>query len=86
MRLLEKLQQMKIETHLVLRKWASVTLKYEKDMKETHLRDLATFNYAARDLAAPISSGSFLHDGMIIVPSYFLLCLHFTRGRLELTI
>jgi phenylacrylic acid decarboxylase len=49
-------------------KWASVTLKYETDLVDQQLRDLATYNYACRDLAAPISSGSFLHDGMIIVP------------------
>lgn len=67
-RLLEKLRQLDIETHLVMSKWASVILKYETNLKDTQLRDLATFTYSARDLAAPISSGSFLHDGMIIVP------------------
>ncbi|KAE8371644.1 phenylacrylic acid decarboxylase [Aspergillus bertholletiae] len=67
-RLLEKLRQLNIETHLVMSKWASVTNKCETGLQDQQLRDLATFNYAARDLAAPISSGSFLHDGMIIVP------------------
>ncbi|RJE25974.1 Phenylacrylic acid decarboxylase [Aspergillus sclerotialis] len=67
-RLLEQLRQLNIETHLVMSKWASVTLKYETDIKDAQIRDLATFNYATRDLSAPISSGSFLHDGMIIVP------------------
>lgn len=67
-RLLERLKQLNVETHLVMSKWSSVTLNYETDLQVSHLRDLATFNYAARDLAAPISSGSFLHDGMIIVP------------------
>ncbi|OOQ83675.1 Phenylacrylic acid decarboxylase 1, mitochondrial [Penicillium brasilianum] len=67
-RLLERLKQLNVETHLVMSKWSSVTLNYETDIPVSHLRELATFNYAARDLAAPISSGSFLHDGMIIVP------------------
>lgn len=67
-RLLEQLRQLNIETHLVMSKWASVTLKYETDLRAAQIRDLATFSYASSDLAAPISSGSFLHDGMIIVP------------------
>lgn len=62
-RLLEQLRKLNIETHLVMSKWASVTLKYETDLKGAQLRDLATFR-----LAAPISRHSFLHDGMIIVP------------------
>lgn len=66
--LLEQLRKLNVETHLVMSKWASVTLKYETDLVDQQLRDLATYNYASRDLAAPISSGSFLHDGMIIVP------------------
>ncbi len=67
-RLLELLKQCDVETHLIVSKWASVTLKYETDFTDSQVRSLATFNYAARDLAAPISSGSFPHDGMIIVP------------------
>ncbi|RAK71451.1 UbiX family flavin prenyltransferase [Aspergillus fijiensis CBS 313.89] len=67
-RLLEQLKQLGVETHLILSKWASVTMKYETEVPDAHLRSLATYNYSARDLAAPISSGSFLHDGMIVVP------------------
>ncbi|RAH47500.1 UbiX family flavin prenyltransferase [Aspergillus brunneoviolaceus CBS 621.78] len=47
---------------------ASITIKYETEVPDAHLRSLATYNYSARDLAAPISSGSFLHDGMIVIP------------------
>jgi len=32
------------------------------------LRNLADFHYSSSDMAAPPSSGSFIHDGMIIVP------------------
>jgi phenylacrylic acid decarboxylase len=49
-------------------KWALATLKYETDLTEQHIRELAYANYTAKDLSAPISSGSFQHDGMIIVP------------------
>jgi phenylacrylic acid decarboxylase len=67
-RLLEVLRELGIETHLIMSKWALTTLKYETDRTEADLHALATRVYTARDMTAPIASGSFLHDGMIIVP------------------
>lgn len=59
---------MGVETHLIMSKWAVATLKYETDLTEQHIRGLSHTNYTGKDLSAPISSGSFQHDGMIIVP------------------
>lgn len=67
-RMLEIMRQLQIETHLVISKWAMATLKYETDLSEAHIRGLATASYTAKDLSAPIASGSFQHDGMVIVP------------------
>ncbi|EMD88343.1 hypothetical protein COCC4DRAFT_149902 [Bipolaris maydis ATCC 48331] len=67
-RLLEILRDLSIETHLVMSKWAHTTLKYETDRTEAEIHSLASRVYTARDMTAPIASGSFLHDGMIIVP------------------
>ncbi|KAK0388025.1 hypothetical protein NLU13_4269 [Sarocladium strictum] len=67
-RLLEILRDLKIETHLVMSKWALATLKYETHLSEAEIRSLAHTNYTARDMSAPIASGSFQHDGMIVVP------------------
>ncbi|OJD33785.1 3-octaprenyl-4-hydroxybenzoate carboxy-lyase [Diplodia corticola] len=67
-RLLEILRALDIETHLILSKWAQATMKYETDLTWEHLHALATHAYAMKDVAAPPSSGSFLHDGMIVVP------------------
>ncbi|KAJ5737875.1 uncharacterized protein N7483_003000 [Penicillium malachiteum] len=67
-RLLEILQDLGVETHLVISKWAMATMKYETPTTEADLRELCTYFYASRDVSAPIASGSFLHDGMIIVP------------------
>lgn len=67
-RLLEILRELQIETHLVISKWALATLKYETTLSESEIRGLAHICYTGRDLSAPISSGSFQHDGMIIVP------------------
>ena len=57
-----------METHLVISRAAAVTLAYETNLKVDALRDLATRTYAADDIAAPISSGSFLTRGMLIIP------------------
>ncbi|KGB76258.1 phenylacrylic acid decarboxylase [Cryptococcus deuterogattii 99/473] len=67
-RLLQALRALDIETHLILSKWAVKTLKYETDMTERELKDLADYSYSNSDLAAPPSSGSFIHDGMFIIP------------------
>lgn len=44
------------------------TMKYETTMTELDIRSLAHTSYTARDMSSPIASGSFQHDGMIIVP------------------
>ncbi|EXL66627.1 3-octaprenyl-4-hydroxybenzoate carboxy-lyase UbiX [Fusarium oxysporum f. sp. conglutinans race 2 54008] len=67
-RILAILRQLGIETHLVISKWALATLKYETSISEAKLRGLATRSYTAKDLSAPVASGSFQHDGMMIVP------------------
>ncbi|EGZ23464.1 hypothetical protein PHYSODRAFT_310787 [Phytophthora sojae] len=65
-RLLEILRSLDVETHLIFSKWALATMKYETDIPAEHVRKLATYTYALKDLTAPPSSGSFLRDGMII--------------------
>ena len=67
-RILAILRELGIESHLIMSKWAMATLKYETTLSELEIRQLAYANYTARDLSAPIASGSFQHDGCIIVP------------------
>ncbi|KAJ5214781.1 flavoprotein [Penicillium cf. viridicatum] len=67
-RILSILRQLGVETHLVISKWALATLKYETSVAEAEIRALASRSYTAKDLSAPIASGSFQHDGMMIVP------------------
>ncbi|OQV10648.1 hypothetical protein CLAIMM_14615 [Cladophialophora immunda] len=67
-RLLEKLRQLDVETHLVMSKWAEATIVFETDYKIRDVRALASKVYSSRDVAASISSGSFKVDGMIVVP------------------
>ncbi|KAM0421258.1 hypothetical protein ACHAPT_010980 [Fusarium lateritium] len=67
-RILTILRQLGVETHLIISKWAVATLKYETSITEAEIRGLASRSYTAKDLSAPIASGSFQHDGMMIVP------------------
>ena len=68
LRTLEILHSMEIETHVVLSQWGEKNIEIETDKTIEYVRSLATTLYRNDSLAAPISSGSFLHSGMIIVP------------------
>ncbi|MBL8711066.1 MAG: UbiX family flavin prenyltransferase [Rhodospirillaceae bacterium] len=67
-RLLELLRESMIETHLVMSRTAELTLAYETDHKVAAVKALADYCHSNDDLAAPISSGSFLTLGMIVAP------------------
>jgi len=67
-RLLETLRRLSVETHLVMSRAAEVTLAHETDLKVADVRALATAHYAAADIGAAISSGSFRTLGMIVAP------------------
>src|SRR5437868_3286268 len=67
-RLLERLREAGVETHLVLSKWGSRTLLHETSYSREQVEALADVSYAAADMGAAISSGSFQTAGMIIAP------------------
>jgi len=67
-RFLEALKSKNIETHLVFTSLAEKILEQETDFRKQKLIELATYHYKINNLAAPISSGSFLTQGMIIIP------------------
>jgi 4-hydroxy-3-polyprenylbenzoate decarboxylase len=68
-RLLEALREIEdVETHLVVSKWARTTLKLETGRSAVEIARLADHAYGPGEQAAPISSGSFRTDGMIIAP------------------
>jgi polyprenyl P-hydroxybenzoate/phenylacrylic acid decarboxylase-like protein len=69
--LLKNLRRLDVESHLIMSKWGSTTLKYELNSPyntPSYLQSLAHTTYAPRDVSAAISSGSFRTDGMIVVP------------------
>src|ERR1700746_2679874 len=67
--LLRQLQQCPdVHTHLVLSRWARATIHLETGLSTRDVTALADVVYSWDDQAAAISSGSFLVDGMVIVP------------------
>lgn len=67
-RILEALQILGVESHLVMSRWARVTLAHETDYSLESVEKLATAVHHQENQAAPISSGSFRTDGMIVAP------------------
>ncbi|WP_347558219.1 UbiX family flavin prenyltransferase [Robbsia sp. KACC 23696] len=67
-KVLEALQVLGVETHLVMSQWGHVTLRTECGETVPDVKALASTVHDARNLAAPMSSGSFKHDGMLVVP------------------
>lgn len=57
-----------IETFLVISEVAKKLLTIETSTTSEALSKKATWSFKPEDLAAPIASGSFLTDGMIIIP------------------
>ncbi|HHP50426.1 MAG TPA: UbiX family flavin prenyltransferase [Moorella mulderi] len=66
--LLKALKKAGAEVHLILSRWAEETVKLETPFSPEEVKALASRSYAQDDLAAPLASGSFLHQGMIIIP------------------
>ena len=61
-------EQPDVETHLVLSSWAKTTVHLETGLSAHEVTDLADATYSWHDQGAPISSGSFRADGMVIAP------------------
>jgi 4-hydroxy-3-polyprenylbenzoate decarboxylase len=67
-RTLEALRDLDVESHLVLSEQARRTIELETDKSVRDFERLAHAVHRDDDLAASISSGSFVTDGMIVVP------------------
>lgn len=69
LRLLERLRNQKdAETHLILTTSGQKTLYLETGKLSPEVTQLADFSYALGNIAAPIASGSFPVDAMVIAP------------------
>ena len=67
-RLLEVLHSINIPTYLIISEWAKRNIQTETNKTLEYVKSLSSVNYDNFKLDAAVSSGSFLHDGMVIVP------------------
>ena len=67
-RLLEALKDCEVESHLVISKWAQQTIEHETPYTVEQVCALASVYHKSTNMAAEISSGSFITEGMVVIP------------------
>lgn len=67
-RMLERLREFDVETHLIVSAWGARTLEHETDYRVADLHQFADVVHKPGDQAATLSSGSFRTEGMIVAP------------------
>lgn len=67
-RLLEVMKELNVNTHLIISQWAKKTIELETSYSLDDIYNLATYCYEEDNQAAALASGSFKHQGMVIVP------------------
>ena len=65
---LELLGRSGVETHVIVSHTAEVTLRYETGLTREEVEALADRHYRPEELWAPVASGSYDMDGMLIAP------------------
>jgi polyprenyl P-hydroxybenzoate/phenylacrylic acid decarboxylase-like protein len=67
-RLLERLRELGVETHLIVSRWAEATILAETDRKPAAVRALADHAWDEDDVASPLADGALPTAGMIVAP------------------
>lgn len=67
-RLLQVLKDAGVDTHLVLSRSGALTVQLETSWTVEEVKGLAAVVHKVGDIGAPVASGSFRHDGMIVAP------------------
>ncbi len=67
-RLLSVLKKTDYETHLIISKTGELNIEIETDYDPNDVKAMADYVYEHKDVAASLASGSFLTEGMVVVP------------------
>ncbi len=67
-RMLELLKKTEFETHLIISQAGKLNIEIETSYKPGEIEAMADFTYDHKDMAAALASGSFLTEGMVVIP------------------
>ena len=67
-RMLDVLRETDFETHLIISNAGRLNIEIETSHKPAEVEALANFVYDQKDMAASLSSGSFLTEAMVVIP------------------
>jgi polyprenyl P-hydroxybenzoate/phenylacrylic acid decarboxylase-like protein len=67
-RMLELLRKTEFETHLIISQAGKLNIEIETSYKPGEVEAMADFTYDHKDMAAALASGSFLTEGMVVIP------------------
>lgn len=82
-KLLEALKANEVDVHLIVSHWAEKTLHLEMGLTIGDVQAMSNCYYDEDDLSAPVSSGSFQHDGMVIIPCSMKTLAAIAHGFVE---
>ena len=67
-RMLEVLRETNYETHLIISSAGRINIEIETRYTPAEIETMADFVYDYKDMTASLASGSFLTEGMVVVP------------------
>jgi len=67
-RMLQLLKDTNYETHLIISEAAKLNIEIETRYKAKEVAAMADYTYDNKNMAASLASGSFLTEGMVVVP------------------
>ncbi len=67
-RLLSVLSEKNVETHLIISNSGEKNIQIETDYNIDEVKQMASYVHDHKNMAAKVASGSFLVDGMVVVP------------------
>jgi flavin prenyltransferase len=67
-RMLEILSEMDVETHLILSESGKKNIEIETHYKVREVEEMASHVYDNKDIGAALASGSYLVEGMVVIP------------------
>jgi len=67
-RMLQLLKDTNYETHLIISEAAKLNIEIETRYKAKEVAAMADYTYDHKNIAASVASGSFLTEGMVVVP------------------